>query len=176
MTGAPFPFLIADTEVGAIAHIIQLAVAPVFLLAGIGGFLNVLAARLARVVDRARKLEADVPLADEEMRALELSELAILDRRMAMCHWAIGLCTAAALLICLVVMILFVADLVAINFALPVSLLFIAAMLSLTLGLLLFLAEVTVATRSVRVQERFITRRARRSLRRPLMRDKGPED
>src|SRR3712207_6537857 len=124
-----------DASISTIAHIIQLAVAPVFLLAGIGSLLNVLAGRLARVVDRARRLERHVPTADEEERTRELGELAVLERRMTICHWAIALCTAAALFICLVVMILFVADLVAISFSIPVSLLFIAAMISLTVGL-----------------------------------------
>ena len=150
-----------DASISTIAHIIQLAVAPVFLLAGIGSLINVLAGRLARVVDRARQLERHVPTADDEEAALEIHQLEILDQRMTICHWAIGLCTTAALLVCLVVMILFIADLVAIRFAVPVSLLFIAAMLSLTLGLLLFLAEVTIATRSVRVDEKFVTRRSR---------------
>lgn len=151
--------MMTGANISNIAHIIQLAVAPVFLLAGIGSLLNVLAARLARVVDRARRLELHVPLADAEDRITEIHELEILDRRMAICHWAIGLCTAAALLICVVVIILFVSDLVAIKFAISVSLLFIAAMLSLTLGLLLFLAEVTIATRFVRVSEKFVSRK-----------------
>lgn len=148
--------MIAETSVSTIANIIQLAVTPVFLLAGIAGILNVLAARLARIVDRARSLESDVPQAEAEVRRAELQELVILDRRMTMCHWAIGLCTAAALLVCVVVMVLFIADLIALDFALPVSLLFIAAMVSVTLGLLLFLGEVTIATRWVRVSERFV--------------------
>lgn len=150
-----------DASISTIAHIIQLAVAPVFLLAGIGSILNVFAARLARVVDRARRLEMLVSNADDEERSIEIQELEILDRRMAICHWAIGLCTAAALLICLVVVILFVADIVEIRFAIPVSLLFIAAMVSLTCGLLLFLAEVTIATRFVRVNEKFVRRGGR---------------
>ncbi len=150
------------SSISSIAHIIQLAVAPVFLLAGIGSLLNVFAARLARVVDRARQIERHLAEAQEEEDLIELKELEILDRRMAICHWAIGLCTTAALLICLVVMILFVADIVAIKFAVPISLLFIAAMISLTCGLLLFLAEVTIATRSVRVNEKYVARGRRR--------------
>jgi hypothetical protein len=153
---------VSVTSISSVAQIIQLAVAPVFLLAGIGGILNVVAGRLARVVDRVRRLEREIPHADAELRAIELRELAILDRRMGACHWSIGLCTTAALLICLVVMVLFVADLVALPFAIPVSLLFIAAMASLTLGLMLFLYEVTVATRSVRVDEQFVSRRSKR--------------
>jgi hypothetical protein len=150
-------------SINSIAHIIQLAVAPVFLLAGIGSLLNVFAARLARVVDRARQIERHLAEAQDQEELIELKELEILDRRMAICHWAIGLCTTAALLICLVVMILFVADMVAIKFAVPISLLFIAAMISLTCGLLLFLAEVTIATRSVRVNEKYVSRGRRRA-------------
>lgn len=146
-----------DANISTIAHIIQLSVAPVFLLAGIAGILNVMAHRLARVVDRVRAIENEIA-PDPTARERELKSLAVLDRRMTICHWSIGLCVIAALLICVVVMVLFVADLVAINFAIPVSLLFIAAMATLTLGLLLFLAEVTIATRSVRVDEELITK------------------
>ena len=149
-------------SISTVAHTIQLAVAPVFLLAGIGGILNVVATRLARVVDRVRKLENDVPDADGDLRAQELGELAVLDRRMSICHLLIGLCTASALLICMVVMIMFLGGLTGGNLALWVSLLFIGATLCLTLGLLLFLAEVTIATRSVRVSEQFVTRKRSR--------------
>jgi hypothetical protein len=53
-------------SISSVAHTIQLAVAPVFLLAGIGGILNVIATRLARVVDRVRALERDVPTAEKQ--------------------------------------------------------------------------------------------------------------
>ena len=145
-----------STSINAVANIIQLSVAPVFLLAGVAGILNVMAARLARIVDRARALEQDVPTADPVERERELTELVILDRRMSMAHWAIGLCTVAALLVCVVVVVLFVAVLSKLHFAIPVALLFIGAMISVTLGLLLFLAEVTIATRWVRVSEQFV--------------------
>ena len=150
-----------DDGFSSIAHIIQLAVAPVFLLAGIGGILNVVATRLSRVVDRVRTLESDVPTAEAAVRNQELKELAILDRRMGVCHFSIGLCTASALLICMVVMILFLGGLTGMDFAVPVSLLFIGATLCLTLSLLLFLAEITIATRFVRVSEEFVRKKAR---------------
>jgi hypothetical protein len=149
-------------NISAVAHTIQLAVAPVFLLAGIGGILNVVATRLARVVDRVRVLESHVPTADPELRKQEIAELAILDRRMGICHLSIGLCTASALLICIVVMILFLAGLTDMRFAVPVSLLFIGAMICLTSSLLLFLAEITIATRFVRVSEEFVRKKGKR--------------
>ena len=145
-----------EQGIATIAHTIQLAVAPVFLLAGIGGILNVVANRLSRVVDRVRSLERDIPTAEATVRRQELKELAILDRRMSICHLSIGLCTGSALLICMVVMILFLAGLTGMNFAVPVSLLFIGATLCLTMSLLLFLSEITIATRFVRVNEEFV--------------------
>jgi membrane protein implicated in regulation of membrane protease activity len=90
------------------------------------------------------------------VRRQELAELAILDRRMSICHLSIGLCTASALLICMVVMVLFVAGLQGTQYSVPVSLLFIGATLCLTFSLLLFLAEITIATRFVRVSDEFV--------------------
>jgi len=137
--------------VTTIAHQIQLAVAPVFLLAGIGGIINVLAHRLARVVDRSRQLEA-APVADSDAgRAAHAAELILLDRRMKVVNWAISLCTASALFVCVVVAILFVADLARIAFARPIAMLFILAMLLLILGLILFLYEIRLAMRALAI-------------------------
>ena len=48
--------------VTTVAQTIALSLAPVFLLAGIGQLLNVLAGRLSRVVDRTRAGGASPPL------------------------------------------------------------------------------------------------------------------
>jgi hypothetical protein len=137
--------------VTAIAHQIQLAVAPVFLLAGIGGIINVLAQRLARVVDRSRQLEAEPPGESDRARAAYAAELGVLELRMKVVNWAISLCTASALFVCVVVAILFVADLAKIAFARPIAMLFILAMLLLILGLMLFLYEIRLAARGIRI-------------------------
>ena len=136
--------------VDTIAANIQLAVAPVFLLTGIGSILNVLAARLGRITDRARKLEAEIPGYPSERRRLAVVDLALLSRRMTAANWAIALCTLSALLVCLVVAILFVGELSPIRLAGPVALLFIGAMVLLIFGLMLFLYEVQIALRSIR--------------------------
>src|SRR5258707_1590426 len=105
----------------AIAHQIQLAVAPVFLLAGIGSILNVMAGRLARVVERARGLEREFASFDEEMRTLATPELRILDQRMTVVNLALSACTAAALFVCVLVPMLFVADLAQVAFGSPIA-------------------------------------------------------
>lgn len=140
--------------VTTIAHQIQLAVAPVFLLAGIGGIINVLAQRLARVVDRSRQLEAEAPGESDAARASYVQELRLLERRMRVVNLSIICCTAGALFICVVVAILFVADLARIAFARPIAMLFIVAMLFVIAGLVLFLYEVRLAMRGLLVSQR----------------------
>ena len=142
-----------------IAQAIQFALAPAFLLVGVGSLLNVVTARLSRVIDRARWLENDVPDAEGDTQVRELKELAILDRRMKLAHWAIDLCTVAAVLVSFVIVVLFASSLITMDVTLPVSLMFIAAMLCLSLGLVFFLIEVTVATNTVLVRDEFVRRR-----------------
>jgi hypothetical protein len=138
--------------VSTIAHLIQLAIAPVFLLAGIAGLLNVLAQRLSRVVDRGRGLERDFASFDEATRRRASEELLIIIKRMRIVNLAITACTASALFVCLVVAILFVADLAEIPFARPIAVLFIVAMTLLIVGLTLFLAEIRLAARFVSIR------------------------
>ncbi|HEY5712675.1 MAG TPA: DUF2721 domain-containing protein [Allosphingosinicella sp.] len=136
----------------AIAHQIQLAVAPVFLLAGIGSFLNVMAGRLARIVERSRALALEFSSFDEETRTLATAELVILDRRMTVVNLALSACTAAALFVCVLVAMLFVADLADVAFGRPIAWLFVIAMLMLITGLVLFLWEVRLAMHALRIR------------------------
>ena len=144
--------MVSSLAVSTIAHQIQLAIAPVFLLAGIGAILNVLAQRLARAVDRSRTLAAEYDrlVGAERERAAE--ELRLLDRRTRSSTWAISCCTASALFVCLTVAMLFVADPERIAFARPLALLFILAMALLIVGLILFLYELRLALRALHLR------------------------
>ena len=139
-------------DVSAIAHQIQLAIAPVFLLAGIGAILNVLAGRLARTVDRSRSLATEYAGYDEAERGRATTELLLLDRRILAANRAITCCTASALFVCLVVAVLFIARPNEIGFARSIAGLFIAAMALLTAGLGFFLHEIRLATRALRLR------------------------
>jgi hypothetical protein len=141
-----------------LAHNIQLSVAPVFLLTGIGSLLNVFVHRLSRVVDRVRFIEAQIDNDTPEARIADIVELTALDRRLSVVHGAIGLCSMSALLICIVVALLFVGEPL-VRFASVVSALFIVAMLLLIGGLLLFLIEVQLSRRLVRVKSALLKER-----------------
>jgi hypothetical protein len=139
-------------NVDLVAHNIQLALGPVFLLTGIASILNVLSNRLGRVIDRARRIEAEIAGYDVAARQRAIVELGVLGRRTAAAHWAIGLCTTSALFVCVVVAILFVDNFTPFSANLLVAGLFIVAMVLLIAGLILFLMEVQVAMKSVRIR------------------------
>src|SRR5689334_10352809 len=125
-----------------IARVIQLSVAPVFLISGIAALLSVLSGRLARLVDRARILETLVAASEEDAHVAAHAELSVLSRRSKLIYRAIALGTSGALLICFVVTSLFVSALARYPISNVVGALFIAAMLALIAALLFFLREV----------------------------------
>jgi hypothetical protein len=141
--------MITELPLTTIAHAIQLAVAPVFLLTGIAGILSVLTNRLGRIIDRSRFLYGR-PVPDVETIENFQDELISLRQRARLIHWSIGLCTTSLLLICSVVAILFIDSLILINMAVVIASLFIAAMLCLILALLNFICEIYLATAHVR--------------------------
>jgi hypothetical protein len=140
-----------DVRVSAIAHVIQLAIAPVFLLTGIASLLGVLTNRLARIIDRARMLEGHLPGVTGEHRALIGTDLGMLARRAAHVSRAIGLFTASALLVCVMIAMLFVGAFISADVSRLIAALFVLAMIGLIVGLVSFLREVHLATASLRI-------------------------
>jgi hypothetical protein len=138
----------------AVAHAVQLAVAPVFLLTGIGAILAVMTNRLGRVIDRARVLEERLAQASADSSATLRADLAVLSRRAKLIGCAITLCTMTALLVCTMIAFLFLSAFLRFDASLPVALLFVAAMMCFFLGLLWFLREIYLATKSLRIGPR----------------------
>lgn len=141
-----------SATISTVAHVIQLAVAPVFLLTGIGAILGVLTNRLARVVDRFRALESSIPDAAASQKTVYLTGMVTLSRRARLIHWAIILCTIAALLICIVIATLFIGSSMGVELSGTIASLFILAMLALISGLLSFLREISLATGGIKVK------------------------
>jgi small-conductance mechanosensitive channel len=156
-----------ESHVHDIARVIQLALAPAFLLSGVAALLNVFANRLARIVDRTRVLEVRVEPGGDDP-----AELEILRRRGELVRWAITLGTGAALFVSLVIGFAFLGFLLKVNFAMGVAGLFVAAMAALTFALGLFLREVTLAVGSLEAFLPAAIRRARRQ--RPIDEGDGP--
>jgi hypothetical protein len=133
-----------------IAHGIQLAVAPVFLLSGVGVTLTVLTNRLARIIDRARSLEGSLPTVTEGAAAAIHTELGVLSRRARLIHRAITLSTTCALLICVVIVALFAGVALGRDLSGLIVVLFIAGLCAFIGALVAFLLEIKAATASLR--------------------------
>jgi Ni/Fe-hydrogenase subunit HybB-like protein len=138
------------TPLQDITHTIQLAVAPVFLLTALGTTLSVLITRLARVVDRARRVE--LRLRDEAslVREASLRELRMLEARVRLIHWGLTLGTIAALLVCLLIAVAFLGYLFSADVATTMAVLFVAAMGAYVGALVFFLREVFAAIATMR--------------------------
>lgn len=133
-----------------ITHTIQLAIAPVFLLTALGTTLGVLTARLARVVDRARRVEARLAGEQGDRRAASVKELRMLESRARLIHVALTLGTGAALLVCLLIAVAFVGYLLGAPIGIALAILFIAAMTAYVGALVCFLREIFAAIENMR--------------------------
>jgi hypothetical protein len=144
----------AESGIAAVSHVIQLSLAPVFLVMGIAGMLNVMTSRLARVVDRARDFESKLAHTAPEDLDSSHAWLATLSRRAKLINRAITFCTITALLVCAVVATLFLGAFLEFDASLTVAILFVAAMASFFTGLVYFLREIFLATAALRIGPR----------------------
>ena len=146
-----------NIQPGEIGHIIQLAIAPVFLLTGVGTNMLVLTNRLARIIDRSRTLEERLEepdhAPDKEQAARD--ELEVLFRRARKINRAIFLSTTCALLICMVVAALFVTDALDLRLASVIAGMFVLAMVSLTGSFIYLLREILLATEFMNQQAKW---------------------
>lgn len=138
-----------EIQVGDIGHIIQLSVAPVFLLTGVGTNLMVLTNRLGRITDRSRVLEDKLRTIDPVHHAELKAELVTLYPRAHLINLAITLSTACALLVSLVIISLFLGDALQLELSKFIAAFFILAMLCLVGSFLSLFREILVATTSL---------------------------
>ena len=129
----------------SLSKAIQLSVAPVFLLAGIGALMNVISGRLVRVVDNALKAKAAL----EAGEVVDPMEQSTYRKRMRLTIRAIELLTAATLLISTVVAVMFFSVISRLNLTLLVVPMFITAMLLVMLASVSFLREVRMASAQI---------------------------
>jgi len=131
--------------------IIQLALAPIFLIVGIGTLVNVATGRVARVIDRARWFE---DLARQQPLRIDRRakhEIRTLNKRMRLANWSINFLIASALVICFDVILLMVNGLIITRLDTLVLVTFMISILFLTGGLIAFFFEVSLATASLKI-------------------------
>ena len=136
-----------NIQISDIGHVIQLAIAPVFLLTGVGTMLSVLTNRLARIIDRTRTLEDRL---DTSPNDTHMDELDVLYARWRLINFAIALSTGCGLLICLVIALLFLGDTTNLPLDKYIAALFVGAMIALIGAFVYLLREIFVASTTLR--------------------------
>lgn len=134
-----------------ISHVIQLSVAPVFLLTSVAAILHVMSNRLSRIVDRARALELQLHGADAARHAELMDRLRTLAVRAQWVGRSIALCVLTAVLVCAVIITLFLGEFLGYSAVVPAALLFIGALLAFLLALIFLLREIFLATSTLRI-------------------------
>lgn len=136
-----------STTLATITQLIQVSVAPVFLIAGVAGLLNVFTGRLARIIDRLEKLDSSLVQLEQENPNFKISVAQekrrnFLVRRMQNINRAIFFGTTTGFMIALVILSIFASSLTNFDAHFVISILFILSMVSLIIALLLFLREI----------------------------------
>jgi Protein of unknown function (DUF2721) len=140
------------TQSADVAHLIQVSLTPIFLISAIGVTLNVLTSRLARIVDRARSMEAELCSPDYQQGGRDLhAALVVMARRARYMNAAITLITISALFIALVVVMLFVNAFAHWDLSAFIAIMFILSMLAFAAALTSFLIEVRIATNTLQI-------------------------
>ncbi len=139
-----------ETQISNITHVIQLAVAPVFLLTAVGTIITALTNRLGRAVDRRRVLEDKLPMLADESAQLARDELQALARRIRTIYMATSLAVLCGLFVCLSISLAFFDALVASDLAWAVAVLFVLALFALIGALVAILHEIFIAVTAPR--------------------------
>jgi uncharacterized iron-regulated membrane protein len=141
--------------VNTVSHLIQLAVAPVFLLAGVAGLLNVFTGRFTRIIDKVERLETyeeeQIKLNKDHVTSeISRSRRSTLTKRLKNINLAILFGTMTGVMVSLLIITMFLSSLLEFKGSTVISMLFIFAMISLLTSLLLFLREIFYTTSSIK--------------------------
>jgi len=135
---------------GDVTHVIQLAIAPVFLLTAVATIINVLVGRLGRSVDRRRALAAALPRLEGEIASIARQEVEFEVQRIRLIYWAITSAALSALLVAVLISVAFIDAFVAWDLRKLVAIFFVAAMFALVASLAIFLREIFLSVNSPR--------------------------
>ncbi len=127
--------------VDAAAHVVQLALTPIFLLTGIASLLNVFSTRLGRIADQVDKLDG------ETKNSLRLSRLRLRSRLLDI---AVLLAAIAGALTCAAALTLFLGEIKSTGAGQLLFVLFGAALILAIAALAAFTAEMVLAGQAVR--------------------------
>jgi hypothetical protein len=145
------------TSLNEIVPVLQVAIGPVILISGVGLLLLTMTNRLARAIERARLLKAELPKRTDEERAQVLAQVAIIYRRAKTVRLGITFAALSALLASALVIALFFTALLHSESGMLVSIIFIACMASLFASLVAFICDINMSLHALKLELKGVT-------------------
>jgi hypothetical protein len=147
-------------------QLLQSALTPAFLLVALGSMLNLYTGRLSRIIDRSRDLQKLFDQTEGEDHSRVVAELRDLHKRIQTVNSAIALGVLSAITVSILIAILFLMGIAGLKLATYAAFAFLFTICLLAASLLMFMAEVRLAIRNVRVSEKYLELPERKKRRR----------
>ena len=132
--------------------ILQVAIGPVILISGVGLLLLTMTNRFGRIIDRTRQLSRELRSEEAPARHGVLAQLDILLTRARIVRGAITAASVSALLAAVLIIVIFVGALFKLSWAVGIVGLFVSCLASLIASLALFIRDVNLSLKALRLE------------------------
>jgi positive regulator of sigma E activity len=143
---------VPTTQLHELIPVLQVAVAPVILISGVGLLLLSLTNRFGRAVDRSRHLIREMREASEHDRLRLGKQVEILYRRARLIQASIVFSAVSVLFAALLIIALFVTALMKLEMAMLISILFMCCLGFLICSLLAFIADIHQSLKALKLE------------------------
>jgi hypothetical protein len=140
------------TKFAELVPVLQVSIAPVILISGVGLLLLSLANRFGRAADRSRQLFREMRETAEQNRGRLAAQVDVLFRRARLIQISITLAATSILFAALLIITLFFAALMKLELAVLVCVLFICCLASLIASLVAFIAEIRLSLQALKLE------------------------
>ena len=132
--------------------VLQTAIGPVILVSGVGLLLLTMTNRLGRIIDRTRQIARELRAGAGPDEGRAKAQLSILLSRAALVRGAIAAASVSVLLAAILIIVIFVSALLGTGPAVAVAGLFVACMTALIVSLVLFIRDVNLSLRALKLE------------------------
>ncbi len=141
-----------STPLPELIPVLQVAIAPVILISGVGLLLLSLTNRFGRAVDRTRQIHHEMRAAPVADRLRLANQVEVIYRRARLIQFSIVMCALSALSAAMLILTLFFAALMRVELAVLISLFFICCLASLVVSLVTFIMDIRLSLRALKVE------------------------
>jgi hypothetical protein len=142
----------ASTPFTELIPVLQVAIAPVILISGVGLLLLSLTNRFGSAVDRTRQIHHQMCAAPATDRPRLTNQVDLIYRRARLIQFSIVMCALSALSAAMLILTLFFTALMKLESAALVSVFFVCCLVSLVVSLVTFIMDIRLSLQALKVE------------------------